>query len=76
MIIRNGTVYDAVSDQPYKADIQIKNGKIGKALLDTTVTGIAFEMGVVNADIVEALKMNDASANDWLVHLGNLVTSR
>ncbi len=28
MIIRNGTVYDAVSDQPYKADIQIKNGKI------------------------------------------------
>ena len=28
MIIRNGTIYDAISDQPYKADIRIANGKI------------------------------------------------
>ncbi|MBR4461910.1 MAG: amidohydrolase family protein [Erysipelotrichaceae bacterium] len=28
MIIRNGTIYDAVHEEPYKADIQIKNGKI------------------------------------------------
>ena len=28
MIIRNGTIFDAVHDEPYKADIQIKNGKI------------------------------------------------
>ena len=28
MIIRNGMIYDAVHEEPYKADIQIRNGKI------------------------------------------------
>ena len=30
MIIRNGTIYDAVNEKPYKADIRIANGKIAE----------------------------------------------
>ena len=44
-LIYNGLVID---DLPYKEEIvglyEIKNGKLGRPILDTTITGLAFEM--------------------------------